>query len=131
MSNICSDNIQCPNGNCVGCRNGQLYCNDPRCYPNCKNCDTTTSSGNWIIVLIILILLGVLLVMSFVIGYDWYNKTKKADEPKNLTVNKHVHNIQQPSIIVNPTLSTPSLSENIIRPISYEGINLSMNESCN
>ena len=77
MSN-CSQN---PNG--PGCRNGELYCNDPRCYPNCENCSTTTSSGNWIIITIILILLGVLLVMAFIVGFDWYKKTKKAQEPKN------------------------------------------------
>ena len=100
MSN-CSD----PNNeNNVGCRNGQLYCNDPRCFPNCEGCSANTSSGNWIIIMIILILLGVLLIMGFIIGYDWYNKTKKAAEPKNLTVNKHIHNIQQPPVVVNPTV---------------------------
>jgi len=127
MSN-CSEN---PNG--PGCLNGQVYCNDPRCFPNCPNCSTNTSSGNWIIITIILILLGVLLVMAFIIGFDWYKKTKKAAEPKNITVNKHIHNIKQPDVVVSPTVvtvPTESISTEIenpssfTNPISYEGITL-------
>ena len=145
----CSDNSNDP-----GCRDGKLYCNDPRCFPNCPGCDTNTSSGNWIIITIILVLLGVLLVMAFIIGFDWFNKTKKAAEPKNLTVNKHIHNIQQPSVVVTPPPPTiietvpeisttslpeivsqpavsvgssiPSLTPSSIGPISTQGIALSM-----
>ena len=144
---ICSDPVNCPNGNCPGCRNGQIYCDDPRCYPDCPTCDVTTSSGNWIIIMIILILLGVLLVMAFIVGYDWYNKTQKANEPKNLTVNKHVHNIKQPPVIItsptvlsvpdvapanfavsSPFYSAPPLLSTDKLPVSYEGI--SINEGC-
>lgn len=146
---ICSDKTLCPNGSCIGCKGGQQYCGDPRCYPNCEGCNTTTSSGNWIIITIILILLGVLLVMSFVIGYDWYNKGQKAAEPKNVTVNKHVHNIKQPPIVVSSsnTVSSPNVSvlpvESFIQPenflaqsytpapvVSYQGIELT-NPPCN
>ena len=140
MSN-CSEN---PNG--PGCLNGQVYCNDPRCYPNCSNCSTNTSSGNWIIITIILILLGVLLVMAFIVGFDWYKKTKKANEPKNITVNKHIHNIKQPDVVVSPAVVTvpepfpvnsnlsvnnESMKESFSspNPISYEGVNLTMNEN--
>jgi hypothetical protein len=101
MSTNHCDPTNCPGGNCIGCLNGQLNCIDPRCYPNCTNCNTKTSSSNWIIITIILILLGVLLIMAFVIGYDWYKKSKKAAEPKNITVNKHIHTVKQPSIVLN------------------------------
>ena len=125
MTDNCSQN---PNGE--GCRDGQVYCNDPRCYPNCPNCSTTTSSGNWIIITIILILLGVLLVMAFIVGFDWYKKTKKALEPKNITVNKHIHNIKQPDIIVSPPVIPPTeVSISYENPISYEGLGLSMEET--
>ena len=127
MSDNCSQNPNAP-----GCINGQLYCNDPRCYPNCPNCSTTTSSGNWIIITIILILLGVLLVMAFIIGFDWYKKSKKAQEPKNITVNKHIHNIKQPDVVVSPTVLTVPEQKTFMdmnkNPISYEGFDLSMNE---
>ena len=99
MSNICD----CPGGNCPpGCINGQVNCFDPRCYPNCKNCNNKTSSSNWIIITIILVLLGVLLVMSFVVGFDLYKKTIKAAEPKNIIVNKHIHSVKQPILISSP-----------------------------
>jgi hypothetical protein len=148
MSNPCTAST-CLNGNCPGCRNGVQFCSDPRCYPNCPNCNvSTTSNTNWIILTIILVLLGVLLVLAFIIGYDWYNKGKKASEPKNLTINKHVHNVKPRSVVVNsPVISSPSRTKNIssmslpistnstTSPISTslpkssittEGINLSM-----
>jgi len=135
MSARCADTSNCPDGNCIGCRNGELYCEDPRCYPNCEGCNITTSSGNWIIITIILILLGALLVMAFIIGFDWFNKSKKAAEPKNLTVNKHIHNIKQPSIVVSPApisvpISTPVITSSpvSISPVSYNGTNLSMKD---
>ena len=34
MSN-CSNEKICPGGNCVGCNNGQTWCDDPRCHPYC------------------------------------------------------------------------------------------------
>jgi len=101
MSTNPCNSENCPGGNCVGCLNGQINCMDPRCYPNCKNCNTKTSSSNWIIVTIILVLLGVLLVMAFIVGFDLYKKGKKAAEPKNITVNKHVHSIKQAPIVVS------------------------------
>jgi len=111
-------------GNQVGCLNGQVNCNDPRCYPNCPNCSTTTSSGNWIIITIILILLGVLLVMAFIIGFDWYKKTKKAAEPKNITVNKHIHNIKQPDVVVSPAVVTVSNIPENMTPIATFSTNI-------
>lgn len=132
------------NGNDPGCKNGQIFCTDPRCYPDCTNCKINTGSGNWIIILIILILLGVLLIMSFIVGFDWYKKTKKAEEPKHLMVNKHIHNIQQPPIVVSspmlsapvvsaPVVSAPAVSTSIsppdltnVNPVSYNGISLDL-----
>jgi len=102
-SNPC-DSINCPSGNCVGCAGGQLNCADPRCFPNCPGCKTNTTSSNWIIITVILILLGILLVMAFIVGFDWFKQSRIASQPKNITVNKHVHNIKQPAVII----STPA-----------------------
>jgi hypothetical protein len=125
MSNPCTA-ATCLNGNCPGCKNGIQNCFDPRCFPDCPECKvSTTSNTNWIIIVIILVLLGVLLILSFIIGYDWYTKGKKAGEPKNLTINKHVHNVKPPSIVVNsPTHTTSSIpvekSFNLSQEVSYE-----------
>jgi len=150
MSNPCTAST-CLNGNCLGCKNGVQNCFDSRCYPNCPNCNTsTTSNTNWIIITIILVLSGVLLIMAFIIGYDWFIKDGKAKEPKNLTINKHIHNIRPASIVSPPpqsvsppqsieSITTPYISENIpinntlnncntsnTSSISTEGINLSL-----
>ncbi len=103
MSNTCN----CPGGNCPpGCINGQLNCMDPRCYPNCPNCNNKPSSSNWIIITVILVLLGVLLVMAFIVGFDLYKKGKKAAEPKNIIVNKHIHSVKQPIVISSPRVES-------------------------
>ena len=97
-TNRCSD-PSCLNGNCEGCKDGQQFCNDPRCYPNCPDCpkpSSSTSSGDWVIILIILILAGVLLIMGILTGFDYWNKTKQAAEPKNITIHKHVQQVMEP-----------------------------------
>lgn len=152
MSNPCTAST-CLNGNCPGCRNGVQNCFDPRCYPKCPGCNvSTTSNTNWIIIVIILGLLAILLILSFIIGYDWYMKGKKAGEPKNVTINKHVHNVKPPSVVVSSPNIAPSytvpIEKNVYtspikrevytspinnvsnltnkNPISSEGINLSL-----
>ena len=37
----CQDSVACPGGNCIGCRNGQVWCQDPRCQGYCPNCNTS------------------------------------------------------------------------------------------
>lgn len=92
----------CAGGNCPGCLNGAVFCEDPRCYPDCQGCDTKPPGQNngWL-VSIILIGLGLLLVLALVVGFGWFNDRKKAAEPKQLTVNKHIHTVTPPSIVVN------------------------------
>lgn len=34
----CQDQMFCPTGNCPGCKNGEPWCNDPRCEPYCESC---------------------------------------------------------------------------------------------
>lgn len=106
----------CVNGNCPGCRNGALYCNDPRCYPNCTDCNTSTSNTTWILTLVILILLVILLILGFAVGFGWFKDRKKASEPKNITVHRHVHNNIPAPVVVKSSpppitiKSTPSIS---------------------
>lgn len=142
MSNPCAAS-NCLNGNCPGCRNGVLYCNDPRCYPKCTGCDTKTdNNSNWILITVILVLLVILLILSFVIGYGWFTDRKKASEPKKITVNRNVHSFTtsppsvpisssvSPSSVSPSSLSSPApISSSLSVPepsISYDGVNLSM-----
>jgi hypothetical protein len=116
MSNPCLAPT-CLNGNCPGCRNSVQDCSDPRCFPNCPNCPNTSTSNNsnWHIVTIILVLLAILLVLSFIIGYSWYKDRKKASEPKRVTVNKHMHTVVPPAIVV--TSPAPIMAP-VVSPIS-------------
>ena len=77
-------------------------CSGSACPPNCNGGGGgNKNSSNWIIIVIILVLLGVLLVMAFIVAFDLYKKTQKANEPKNITVNKHIHSIKSPAIVVS------------------------------
>ena len=145
MSNPCSAST-CLNGNCPGCRQNNLYCEDPRCYPDCAGCTTSeeSNSNNWILVTIILVLLGVLLVMGFIVGYSWYKDRQKANEPKSITVNKHTHTVVPtpaptiPTIPVSPPVVSPMTAATVTissTPVSYEGVDLTLDgipkPSCN
>lgn len=71
MSNICQDPVTCPNGNCVGCKNGQVWCQDTRCSPYCQGCSIPKNhdiNGGMIIVIIILCLTSMLFIVWFVYG---------------------------------------------------------------
>lgn len=66
MSSYCLSNL-CPGGNCPGCRNGTQYCQDPRCYPNCPNCESpkTSSGWGWWVYLLIILVILILIVFLF------------------------------------------------------------------
>ena len=88
-------------------------CSGSNCPPNCPG-NGNKNSSNWIIIVIILVLLGVLLVMAFIVAFDLYKKTQKANEPKNITVNKHIHSIKSPAIVVSaPQIAVPP----VVRPV--------------
>ena len=104
----------CQSGNCPGCRNSSLFCEDPRCYPNCQGCDTKLpGQSNWWLVVIILVLLGLFLILALAVGFGWFRDRKKAAEPKQLTINKHMHTVVPPSIVVQspaPTVNVQTSS---------------------
>jgi hypothetical protein len=78
----------CLNGNCQGCRNGTIYCNDPRCYPNCPECASVSSikcasrrdNWEWGIIVAIISLAFVAILLLF-ISYYYYmrNPAKMID----------------------------------------------------
>lgn len=71
MSTLCGDPVSCPGGNCVGCQNGHVWCNDPQCAPFCTNCPTPQQHdfiANFIMGIIIAVLLAILFIVWFIYG---------------------------------------------------------------
>lgn len=73
MSNPCGDPLTCPDGNCVGCKNGEVWCQDPRCAPYCagNQCVFTAAhdfNGNMVVFTILICLLAMLFIIWFVYG---------------------------------------------------------------
>jgi hypothetical protein len=64
----------CLNGNCEGCKNGVKFCNDPRCFPDCPDCEdekkkvcvTKRDGIDWTLIIIIGILALLLLILLVV-----------------------------------------------------------------
>ena len=91
MSDRCKSD-DCKDGACIGCRSGQTWCDDPRCFPTCPDCPDSTAKkstgGDWVIILIILILAGILLVTVGFSIWDYWDKRTKANEPKKFIVSR-------------------------------------------
>ena len=73
MSNSCSDPVSCLNGNCIGCKNGQVWCQDPRCAPycpgnGCQIADDHDFNANMVVIVILICLLAILFIVWFVYG---------------------------------------------------------------
>ena len=63
--------MACSNGNCVGCRNGQIWCQDPRCAPYCSGCAIPNDHDfnlNMVVIIILFCLLAILFIVWFVYG---------------------------------------------------------------
>lgn len=81
---ICNDTLLCPNGNCTGCKDGQVWCQDPRCSPYCpgeqclmdKEHDTTV---NFVMVIIILCLITILIIVWFFYGPAFFRHYKEIE----------------------------------------------------
>lgn len=73
MSNYCSDPVSCLNGNCLGCKDGSPWCQDPRCSPYCpgNNCAIQPDhdfNGNMVVIIILMCLLAILFIVWFIYG---------------------------------------------------------------
>lgn len=90
MTSRCS-NSTCINGNCIGCKNGSKYCNDPRCYPNCPDCSGETSvncvsrrdSWDWVLIVIIAVLSIIALILIGLMAWGWYNPDDETSTENN------------------------------------------------
>ncbi len=66
----------CLDGNCSGCKNGNLWCDDPRCHPNCEDCPP--NDNTFITFLIIVFVIFGLFLLGFLIYAIW--KGNRPDE---------------------------------------------------
>lgn len=69
----CSDPVTCPGGNCIGCKNGEVDCQDPRCAPYCPESQCTfpenhDENANIVITVILLCLIAILFIYWFMYG---------------------------------------------------------------
>lgn len=57
----------CEGGNCEGCKNGETWCDDPRCTPYCRGCPVHSQirTGGWIVMIIIVILIIFAIIIMF------------------------------------------------------------------
>jgi len=68
VNNHCLES-SCPDGNCQGCRNGQIWCHDPSCEPYCRGCQPPNNHERVLIFMIIAIIIIVgLIALSIAIG---------------------------------------------------------------
>jgi hypothetical protein len=77
VENHCQDSVTCPGGNCEGCSNGEIWCQDPRCAPHCKECkapENHDEAVNYTIFLIIVLLLVLLFIIWYTYGPTYIDK---------------------------------------------------------
>lgn len=78
MSGQCSDSLICKDGQCVGCKDGKPWCQDPRCFPYCpeEQCiypgESHDYNGNMVMLVIICCLLTALIIMWFIYGPEFF-----------------------------------------------------------
>lgn len=82
MSN-CANTELCADGNCIGCQNGQIWCQDPRCHPYCQGEECLMSSdhdanANIVIIIILLALIMILIIVWFFYGPSFFRYYKTA-----------------------------------------------------
>ena len=71
------DNEFCPGGNCVGCKNGEVWCQDPACQPYCATCAIrkgTDTNASMVIIIILICLIAILFIVWFVYGPDLFEQ---------------------------------------------------------
>lgn len=69
--NICKNEKICPGGNCIGCKNGEIWCQDPKCQPYCPQClkhPDSDYNANIVIAIILMCLISILFIVWFAYG---------------------------------------------------------------
>ena len=56
----------CVGGNCPGCRDGHLWCDDPRCHPYCRGCQENDNSNTFDLIIFGVIILAFVIIIIIV-----------------------------------------------------------------
>lgn len=116
----------CLDGNCIGCRNGNLWCGDPRCSPHCPNCPS--NKDTWSVVVIIIIVIIALILICIVIWIAWHSSKPAKLTPIHPIQPIELNNVAQNRFQGNPDrgFSAPSGSLHLRqnRPIPSKNSNL-------
>lgn len=67
MSSYCQDPLACPGGNCVGCKNGKLWCQDTKCSGQCPGCAWSLERDRFEYVIFFLLALSILLILFILV----------------------------------------------------------------
>lgn len=71
----CSDQI-CQNGGyCPGCKDGQIWCQDPQCAPYCQGCNISQYhefAVNMTVIIILICLIVILFIIWFIYGPSFF-----------------------------------------------------------
>lgn len=73
-SNYCGSPI-CQELTCPGCKDGQVWCQDPKCAPNCADCainETHDFAVNMTVIIILICLVAILFIVWFVYGPSFF-----------------------------------------------------------
>lgn len=69
----CNPSPACPDGNCIGCKDGIINCQDPRCVGYCTNCipnKTWERFGFGVYFVIILVIFLIIFVVWLTMGHQ-------------------------------------------------------------
>ncbi len=68
LTTHCQNKQTCPDGNCPGCHDFGLFCEDDRCHPHCEDCPGVRNKGTITAVGIIIVIIAVILL---IVGCFW------------------------------------------------------------
>ena len=72
MNKRCTSSF-CKDGNCIGCKDGIRWCEDPRCHPRCEDCEKPRSTFKFGIIVFFIVIIFVI-ITGFIIYYYKYHE---------------------------------------------------------
>lgn len=100
----------CPGGNCAGCKDGQIWCQDPRCDPYCPGCIVPDNYDRFVnTVLLIFLVCFIVLLVIVVAGWGRTSSLLYVPLSELPTTCTPAHETQwQPDEWQSPTVGAPS-----------------------
>ena len=96
----------CKNGNCIGCKDGKKWCDDPRCYPYCRDCNLTPSSDGLGYLILLIIAIGIITIIVLVLANRHYSNQEFVRVP----IKQHIEFPEVHHMVVTTPETTTSTS---------------------